>query len=83
MPTVFRSFELLLGAFQVDDYTTGDVHDVCRSSTEVVVPRSRRSPHFVVLQQVGINEHAQLCAVTKGRHAAIGLGNPFMLEAIQ
>jgi hypothetical protein len=28
------------------------------------------------LQQVRINKHAQLCAVTKGRHAAIGLSNP-------
>jgi hypothetical protein len=27
------------------------------------------------LQQVRINEHAQLCAVTKGRHATFGLGN--------
>jgi hypothetical protein len=28
------------------------------------------------LQQVRVNEHAQLGAVTKGRHATIGLGNP-------
>ena len=44
--------------------------------TEVVIPRSRSGPHFVVLQQVGINKHAQLSAVTKGRHATIGLSNP-------
>jgi hypothetical protein len=28
------------------------------------------------LQQIRINEHMQLCAVTKRRHATIGLGNP-------
>ena len=64
-----------LGALEVGDHTTSNTHDVIRVRTEVVIPRSRRSPHLVVLQQVGINEHTQLCAVTKGRHAAIGLGN--------
>jgi len=66
----------LSGALEVDDHATGDTHNVSRCSTEVVVPRSRSSPHLVVLQQVRINEHTQLCAVTKGRHAAVGLGNP-------
>jgi hypothetical protein len=64
-----------LGAPQVGDNATSDTNDVCRRCTEVVVPRSRSSPHLVVLQQVGINKHAQLCAVTKGRHATVGLGN--------
>ena len=68
------------GTLQVGDHTTGNTHDVIRVRTEVVVPRSRSSPHFVILQQVGINEHAQLSAVTKGRHAAIGLGNLPALE---
>jgi hypothetical protein len=27
------------------------------------------------LQQIGINKHTQLRAVTKGRHAVFGLGN--------
>jgi hypothetical protein len=27
-----------------------------------------------------VHEHTQLCAVTKGRHAAIGLGNLPALE---
>ena len=62
-------------ALEVGDYTTGDTHDVSRCRTEVVVPRSRRCPHFVVLQQVRVDEDAQLCAVTKGRHAAFGLVN--------
>ena len=64
-----------LVALEVGDDTTGDTYDVIRVRTEVVVPRSGCSPHLVVLQQVRINEHAQLSAVTKGRHAAIGLGN--------
>ena len=63
------------GAFQVGDHTTGNTNDVVRCRTKVVVPRSRGSPHLVVLQQVRINKHTQLCAVTKGRHAAVGLGN--------
>jgi hypothetical protein len=43
---------------------------------EHVVPRSRGGPHLVVLQQIRINEHMQLCAVTKRRNLTIGLGNP-------
>jgi hypothetical protein len=27
------------------------------------------------LQQIRVHEHAQLCALTKGRHATIGFGN--------
>jgi hypothetical protein len=72
-----------LGAFEVGDYTTSNTHDVRRSCTEVVVPRSRSSPHLVALQQVRINEHTKLSAVTKRKHTFIGLGNPFTLEAIQ
>ena len=66
-----------LGALDVDDHATSNAHDVCRSSTEVIVPRSRCRPHFVVLQQVRVNKHTKLSAVTKGRHAKFGLGNPF------
>ena len=65
-----------LGAFEVGDDTARNTHDVIRVRTEVVIPRSRRSPHLVVLQQVRINEHAQLSAVTKGRHTVVGLYNP-------
>ena len=68
------------GALEVDDYAAGNTHDVSWCSTEVVVPRSRSGPHFVVLQQVGVDEHTQLCAVTKGGHAANGLGNLPALE---
>ena len=45
------------GALEVGDNATCDAHDVIRVRTEVVVPRSRSRPHFVVLQQVRINEH--------------------------
>ena len=62
-----------LGAFEVGDNATSNAHDVSRRCTEVVVPRSRSSPHFVVLQQVRINEHTQLSCMTKGRHATVGL----------
>ena len=64
-----------LGALQVGDYSAGNTNDVIRVRTEVVIPRSCSRPHFVVLQQVRIHEHTQLSTVTKGRHAAIGLGN--------
>ena len=66
-----------LGTFEVGDNATGDTHDVIRVRTEVVVPRSSCSPHLVVLQQVRINKHAQLCAVTKGRHTKFGFCNLF------
>jgi hypothetical protein len=46
-----------LGALEVGDYSTGDTHDVCWCRTEVVIPRSDSSPHFVILQQIRINEH--------------------------
>ena len=64
-----------LGALEVDDHATGDTNNVIRVRTKVVVPRSRCSPHLVVLQQVGIHKHTQLCAVTKGRHATFVFGN--------
>jgi predicted RNA-binding protein with PUA-like domain len=64
------------GALQVGYDATCDTHDVRWRCTEVVVPRSCSSPHLVVLQQIRINEHAQLSAVTEGRDAAIGLLNP-------
>jgi hypothetical protein len=63
-------------AFQIGDYSIGDTHDVSWCSTEVVVPGARCGPHFVILQQVRVHEHTQLSAVTKGRHAIFGLGNP-------
>ena len=56
-------------SLQVGDHATGNTHNVSRCCTEVVVPRSRRGPHLVVLQQVRVHEHTQLSAVTEGGHA--------------
>ena len=64
------------GALEVGDNATSDTHDVRWRGTEVVVPRSRCCPHLVVLQQIGVYEHAQLCAVAKWGHAVVGLGKP-------
>ena len=72
--------ESRLDPLEVGNYATSNTHDICWCCTEVVIPRSRSRPHFVVLQQVRIYEHAQLCAVTKGRHATVGLGNLPALE---
>jgi hypothetical protein len=66
---------LSLDPFQVGDNTTSNTHDVIRICAEVVVPRSRSSPHLVVLQQVWVDEHPLLCAVTKRRNATNGLAN--------
>ena len=71
-----------LRTLEVGDHTTGNAHDVCWCCTEVVVPRSSCSPHLVILQQVRIYEHAQLCAVTKGRHATVGLGNSTQIVSV-
>lgn len=62
-------------ALEVGHHTTGDAHDVIRVCTEVVFPRTRRSPHLVVLQQIQVNEHMQLSCAAKGRHAVIGLSS--------
>ena len=61
-------------ALQVGDNSTSDTHDVIRDCTEVVIPRSRRGPHFVVLQQVRIDEYTQLLRMTEGGHATFGFG---------
>jgi hypothetical protein len=63
-----------LGTLQVSNDTASNTHDVIRVRTEVVVPRSRSSPYFVVLQQIRINEHTKLGCMTKGRNAAVGFG---------
>ena len=67
--------ESRLDPLEVGDDAASDTHDVRRRCTEVVVPRSCRSPHLVVLQQVRVYKHAQLCAVTEGWHATFGFGN--------
>ena len=69
-----------LPAFEISDYTAGNANNVRWRSTEVVIPCSYRSPHLVVLQQVGVHEHPQLGCMTKGRHDTIGFGN-LLLQA--
>jgi len=64
-------------ALQVGDHATRDTHDVCRSCTKVVVPRSRCGPHLVVLQQIRVDEDAQSPLQAKRRYAAFVFGNLF------
>ena len=71
-----KTHEQTLDALEVGDDTAGNTNDVIWVRTEVVIPRSRSSPHLVVLQQVRVNEHTQLSCVTKGRHATFVFGNP-------
>ena len=44
-------------ALQLGDHSTTDAHQFIRRNRKIVIPRSRRGPHLVVLQQVRINEH--------------------------
>ena len=64
---------LELAALQIGDHTACNANDVIRIRTEVVIPRSGSSPHFVILQQIWINKHTQLSAVAEGRDATVGL----------
>ena len=63
------------GTLQFGDNSTADSHQFIWFNRKVVVPRARCRPHFVVLQQIGIDEDAQLSAVAERRHATFGLGN--------
>jgi len=60
------------GSLEVADRSPAGTNEIVRSYREYVVPRSRRCPHLVVLQQVGINEYTQLSAVAEGRDATSG-----------
>jgi len=60
--------------FEVGDRSSARANEIVRRNRKHVVPRSRRRPHLVVLQQVRVNKHTQLCAVTKRRHATSGFG---------
>ena len=61
--------------FQVGNHSTTDAHQFIRRNCKIVVPRPGCCPHLVVLQQIGIDEDAQLSCVAKGRYAASGFGN--------
>ena len=56
-------------ALQVHDQALARLDQPVRFDTEHVVPRSGGSPHLVLLQQVGVDEHPQMRRVTKRRHA--------------
>ena len=71
-------------ALQVGDHRAAGANQIVRRNREHIVPRDIRSPHEiingVVLQQIRVKEDSQFRAVTKWRHAAIGLGNLPALE---
>jgi hypothetical protein len=69
------------GVLQVGDDATSYAHDVCQRSTAVVIQCSGRSPHLAVLQQVRINERAQLSAMTSWGHSTVGFQNPCQLKS--
>ena len=66
-----------LCTLQVGERSATRFHQFVGCDAEHVVPRSRRRPHLLELQQVGVDEHAQLSAVTKRGHAAIDFENLF------
>ena len=76
-PTLVR----LRRSLRVGDRSPARLRQLVRLDTEHVVPRSRRSPHLVVLQQVRVNEYTQLSAVTERGHAVVGFGNPSAMLA--
>ncbi len=75
----YRTTRYRSDALQIGDHASCNSHNVSRRSTEVVVPGSRSRPHFVVLQQIRIDEHTQLLRVTKRRHATGGFGNSHLM----
>jgi len=63
-------------ALQVGDHSPARLDELVRFDTEYVMPCTCRSPHFVVLQQIGIDEDSQLGCMAKRRDATCGFGNP-------
>jgi len=74
--TPFRCRTLLLGALEIGDQTAAGLNQLVRLNAKHVVPCARRGPHLRVLQQIGIDEHAQFGGMSKRRHAAVVFGNP-------
>ncbi|MEN9823399.1 MAG: hypothetical protein RLZ04_1825 [Actinomycetota bacterium] len=64
--------ERVSAALEVGDQTLAGFDQLVRFDAEHVVPRAGCRPHLVVLQQVRIDEHAQVRRMTEGRHAAVG-----------
>ena len=65
----------VLAALEVGDDGAADANEIIRCDREHVIPRACRGPHLVVLQQIRIYEHAQMCLVAKRGHATSGFGN--------
>ena len=63
-------------ALQVGDQALAHFQQLVGLDAEPVVPGAGRRPHLVVLQQVGIDEHAEMRLVTEGRRATDGLLTP-------
>ena len=61
-----------LSALQVGDDSPARLDELVRFDPEHVVPRTSRSPDLVVLQQVRVDEDAQLLLKPKGGHATSG-----------
>ena len=62
---------------QVGDQAAAGLNQLVWLDAKHVVPCARRRPHLRVLQQIGIDEHAQLGGMTKRGHATVDLGNPY------
>jgi len=62
----------MLGTSKISEDSPARLDQRVRLDAEHVVPCSRRSPYFVVLQQVRVDEDAELHAVTKRWHATTG-----------
>jgi hypothetical protein len=60
-------------ALEVGDLSAAGFHQLVRLDAEHVVPCAGCRPHLGPLQQVGVDEHAQMRCVTKGRHVTVGL----------
>ena len=63
-------------ALQVGDDSAAGLNQFVWLDPEHVVPRSRGRPHLVVLQQIWVDEDAQLSRVAERRYATPGFGNP-------
>ena len=66
---------LNLGALELDHEATAGFDQLVWFDAEHVMPCAGRRPHLGVLQQVGIDEHAQLSGMAERRHAIVGFGN--------
>jgi hypothetical protein len=73
-PAHFR--KLPSAALEVGHQALTGFDQLVRLDAEHVVPRSGGRPHLVVLQQVGVDEHAQVGRVAERGHATDGLCSP-------